>query len=319
VLFVVWLTLFCGVSSGNWDPKMYFAVPDPKTFAVNILDAESFELVGSLWGHRSQVSSLALADGAPKLASSELLKVIKVWDTVSMVELASLMSPIRETSLSLNNDGDQLLGMGMDALHLLITKWDLNSGAVQLTLEVPSKMGGIEAHFMDADNTILCSLPTKLVLFDATTGAQTRIFDSLGSHIEAIAVYSAEDVIAMGMSNKTIALTDISSGQPNQTLRGHRNAVHCVCFSGDGSRLASGSEDCTVMIWDRLTGSVVREIRCSRPAYFVSLNHTGTRVAFSPVSCYLDVVVYDVPAGKAVLDLPQAYVGKFSKQAVVLL
>ncbi|KAG7424474.1 Vegetative incompatibility protein HET-E-1 [Fusarium oxysporum f. sp. raphani] len=43
-----------------------------------------------------------------------------------------------------------------------------------------------------------------------------------------------------------------------QTLEGHGNWVSSVAFSADGQRLASGSEDKTVKIWDTATGACVQ-------------------------------------------------------------
>ena len=38
------------------------------------------------------------------------------------------------------------------------------------------------------------------------------------------------------------------------TMRGHLDEVLCVCFSPDGERLASGSADKTVKVWNARTG-----------------------------------------------------------------
>jgi serine/threonine protein kinase len=58
------------------------------------------------------------------------------------------------------------------------------------------------------------------------------------------------------------------------TLRGHAGPLRAVCFSPDGSRIVSGSEDETVKVWDAHTGQETLTLK----------GHTGTvqSVAFSP-------------------------------------
>ncbi|KIM20489.1 hypothetical protein M408DRAFT_81907, partial [Serendipita vermifera MAFF 305830] len=81
---------------------------------------------------------------------------------------------------------------------------------------------------------------------------------------------------------------------------GHKGAVHSVCFSLDGKRIASGSEDETIRVWDAETGEVV-----AGPLQ----GHTGwvLSVAFSPdgrriVSGSLDrtIRVWDAETGEVV-------------------
>ena len=65
-----------------------------------------------------------------------------------------------------------------------------------------------------------------------------------------------------------------STGQCVSTLSGHSRTVNSVCFAPDGKRLASGSSDNTVRVWDLDT----KECACTLSDH----SDTVTSVCFSP-------------------------------------
>jgi WD40 repeat protein len=65
-----------------------------------------------------------------------------------------------------------------------------------------------------------------------------------------------------------------------QTLYGHSNSVISVAFSHDGTRVASGSYDSTVKIWDASSGTCLKTLDGhSGWVSSVAFSHDGTRVA----------------------------------------
>ncbi|RYO77637.1 hypothetical protein DL764_010199 [Monosporascus ibericus] len=64
------------------------------------------------------------------------------------------------------------------------------------------------------------------------------------------------------------------------TLTGHGGLVSSVAFSADGSRLASGSGDCTVKVWDAATGACLSTLTGHRRLVnSVAFSADGSRLA----------------------------------------
>jgi WD40 repeat protein len=79
-------------------------------------------------------------------------------------------------------------------------------------------------------------------------------------------LFSPQASIVRNLFQKEIDWVRISSGVEQnwssnlQTLEGHSSSVYSVVFSPDGSKLASGSGDRTVRVWDVATGQVERTL-----------------------------------------------------------
>jgi U3 small nucleolar RNA-associated protein 12 len=58
------------------------------------------------------------------------------------------------------------------------------------------------------------------------------------------------DVFAVGYADGSIRLWDASSGSVVATFNGHKRAVTALTFDDAGVRLASGSQDTNIIIWD---------------------------------------------------------------------
>jgi WD40 repeat protein len=93
------------------------------------------------------------------------------------------------------------------------------------------------------------------------------------------------------------------------TLRGHTDRVWSVAYSPDGRRLATGSEDGTVRLWDQETGRQVGLLRSPElHVHSLAFSPDGSRLAGVSFPHRVDsrpgLTVWSVATGKPSLSLP---------------
>jgi WD40 repeat protein len=91
---------------------------------------------------------------------------------------------------------------------------------------------------------------------------------------------------------------DLATGQELFRLEGHKGSVLGLAWSGDGSRLLTGSADGALILWDAKTGKTSKTIPAAHQGvvYYVALTPDGKKA----VSCGEDrtVRVWDLATGK---------------------
>ncbi|KIK36843.1 hypothetical protein CY34DRAFT_810907, partial [Suillus luteus UH-Slu-Lm8-n1] len=78
---------------------------------------------------------------------------------------------------------------------------------------------------------------------------------------------------------------DINWTAVQTVISGHTNGVNSVAFSPDGTRIATGSADCTVRLWDAATGQPVGEPLLGHTSLVTSISFSpdGTRIVSGSV------------------------------------
>ncbi len=137
------------------------------------------------------------------------------------------------------------------------------------------------------------SFDLTLRLWDVTTGETKRKVDGTKAWdmINDIAISSNGELAALACGQyagtQKLRLFDLKKWQEVRQFAGHVNAVRCVDFAEDGTRLISGSLDQTVRVWDVKSGKELQKFGeavdpKTNPQAFQNVSNYVWDVAFAP-------------------------------------
>jgi U3 small nucleolar RNA-associated protein 12 len=91
---------------------------------------------------------------------------------------------------------------------------------------------------------------TYYILYSKTPQIAMWHESGLKAEVTSIARSSQKDIFAVGYADGSIRLWNASNQSVVATFNGHKNAVTALTFDGTGARLASGSQDTNLILWD---------------------------------------------------------------------
>jgi WD40 repeat protein/serine/threonine protein kinase len=192
-----------------------------------------------------------LAFTSARLASEEWRTTLHLWNTATRQMVAEL--PLNNVCVGLvfAKDGQTLVTATMG--H--ITVWHMPEGT-----RVASYASRIANHRY---NTTFAATPDLSLAAYAFSETQFRVIDlrdgkelwtagtANGGVITALAFSPDGKTLASSCHNETnIRLWDVATGKQIGELKGHSSWVSPIVFWPDGKKMASGSGDQTIRIWD---------------------------------------------------------------------
>ena len=117
-----------------------------------------------------------------------------------------------------------------------------------------------------------------------------------GSIVTSVAFSLNGSQVVSGLDDKTVQIWNVTMGEVDDGLKGHRDEVTSTVFSWDGSQVVSRSDDNTVQVWNMTT--VKAELKGHMGIMSVVFAHDGRQV-FSG-SCNETIWIWNAATGEIV-------------------
>jgi WD40 repeat protein len=124
--------------------------------------------------------------------------------------------------------------------------WD----AVNGTLGAQSAVKGKPLAFARNGKLLALGAGEDLILIDPRTGKEMRRISCFGTGLHCAAFAPDDWEMAVGMESGEVRRYEVGTGQLREIQRGHQGGVRVLAYAPDGRRLASGSADQTILLWE---------------------------------------------------------------------
>ncbi|CAK72861.1 unnamed protein product (macronuclear) [Paramecium tetraurelia] len=159
----------------------------------------------------------------------------------------------------------------------------------------------------DGKSLASCSDDNSIILWDIKTGKMKQIVKGKGV-VKSLCLSPNNTTLAFSRK-QCVYLWNLKTRKQKAKLDGHLDEIRSVCFSQDGTTLASSSYDKSIRLWDvKIKQQKAKLDGHSNRVYSVNFSPDGTTLASGSLD--KSILLWDVKTGqqKAKLDGHQDYV-----------
>ena len=203
-------------------------------------------LVGSLEGHTGAVYAVSFSPENNTLVSGSADKSIRVWDLQSRACLRTLHGHTGSVRDVVCGKSGSIYSASDDST---IRVWSVATGALVGILTGHSDKVFSLALAADERTLVSGSADGTMRLWDLREMTCELVSDSLATWINTVVFAPDSRKVIAGTESGLMVVWDRVTGVMVASKR-HTSWVWCLAMAEDGSRMVSGSGDCTVGIWE---------------------------------------------------------------------
>jgi WD40 repeat protein len=224
---------------------------------VLLWDVAKGQVLFQLQGHDAPVGCLTFSRDGKWLASADINGHVILWDPST----GNVVKPLHRyafavRSLAFSPGGGTLAAGHADGKIVL---WDVGEGKERARWQAHGE--GVYALAFSPDGATLAtgSDDRTAKLWDWTTQAQVASFADHETAVRGLAF--APDGRTLVTAAASVRLWDVATRLERAVLRPDPYSALCVAFSGDGRRLAAGTTNGPLVVWD---GATDKELRAEK-------------------------------------------------------
>ncbi|MCJ8267937.1 MAG: GTP-binding protein [Psychrosphaera sp.] len=216
-------------------------IPNIKALVEPQKNPDGLTLLRTLHGHTDIVYGIAFSPDGHKIASSSKDNTIKIWETDSGKNSASLKGNTNNvTSVAFSPDGKKIAA-GSTAHTINI--WETDSGKKSATLRGHEHSVYSVCFSPDGKSIDSGSFDKTIKIWDVGAGATLATLKEQQGWIYSVAFNPDGKEIASAGNDNKIHLWNIQTNKPLRVLEGHTSVISSCIFTNDGQLLISRSQN----------------------------------------------------------------------------
>jgi|GEM_PF-6264334 len=185
-----------------------------------------------------------------------------MWESVDDRGAKGKEDTTGEGSLALSADGRRLVSgvLYNTGAGAPFSVWNLGPVGQLNLVGDPDDRIGKPADYVQNEHVALSSdgrtlatasrAPGTVLFWNVKTGSIAKRYVSHDSDVGPMCFSPDNKTLALGTTSGNVHVIETFTGKGRGVFAGHLGAVTCLMFSHDGTRLASGSDDGTSIVWD---------------------------------------------------------------------